>query len=362
MKCRKCKKLLPEGASFCCYCGTKQQTARSGRTRGNGQGTAFKKGSSWYARWSLPPFIDESGKVHYPRKVKGGFPTKRDALTYAAAPPEVQPKLPTFADYYKTLSASYLPKLSRSKRDSYRVAWGRLHAIADKPVQSVTIAQLQAVVDTECSTYYPARSIHDLLSQIYKMAVAEGVAVNNLAQFITLPKLEAEETKPFTQEEIKSLWAAYSSGKSFVGYILLMIYSGMMPGELLRLEKRMIDLQRQEIRGAGLKTKKRKETPIVFPSFLVPVVSELCKKADGEKILNVSESTFRNRFKKTLLELGLRDLSPYSCRHTTATALALGNVAPSVIQEVMRHSTFSTTQKYIHPDYSAQHDAINTLN
>jgi len=32
------------------------------------------------------------------------------------------------------------------------------------------------------------------------------------------------------------------------------------------------------------------------------------------------------------------------CRHTTATALALGNIAPSVIQEVMRHTKFNTTQ------------------
>ena len=54
-------------------------------------------------------------------------------------------------------------------------------------------------------------------------------------------------------------------------------------------------------------------------------------------------------------------LKPYSCRHTTATALALGNIAPSVIQEVMRHTKFSTTQRYIHPDMTAAHAAVNAM-
>ena len=63
----------------------------------------------------------------------------------------------------------------------------------------------------------------------------------------------------------------------------------------------------------------------------------------------------------TLKLAGVRDLPPYSCRHTTATALALGNIAPSVIQEVMRHTKFSTTQRYIHPDMASAHFAINSL-
>lgn len=42
--------------------------------------------------------------------------------------------------------------------------------------------------------------------------------------------------------------------------------------------------------------------------------------------------------------------------------VALGNIAPSVIQEVMRHTKFSTTQRYIHPDTKSAHDAVNTLN
>ena len=45
----------------------------------------------------------------------------------------------------------------------------------------------------------------------------------------------------------------------------------------------------------------------------------------------------------------------------TATALAMAKIAPSVIQEIMRHTKFATTQRYIHPDMTNAHAAINTL-
>ena len=45
----------------------------------------------------------------------------------------------------------------------------------------------------------------------------------------------------------------------------------------------------------------------------------------------------------------------------TQKALALGNIAPSVIQTAMRHAKFSTTQRYIHPDRSAAMAAVNQM-
>lgn len=58
---------------------------------------------------------------------------------------------------------------------------------------------------------------------------------------------------------------------------------------------------------------------------------------------------------------GWHDLTPYSCRHSTATALALDDIAPSVIQKVMRHAKFTTTQQYIHVDVAPMLDAVNKM-
>lgn len=67
------------------------------------------------------------------------------------------------------------------------------------------------------------------------------------------------------------------------------------------------------------------------------------------------------RYHETLKRIGVRDLPPYSCRHSTATALAMQNIAPSIIQKVMRHAKFSTTQSYIHVDVSPMLEAVNRL-
>ena len=111
-----------------------------------------------------------------------------------------------------------------------------------------------------------------------------------------------------------------------------------------------------------MKTKKRKEAPIVFPAFLDPVLAELCECAGRTgKIVSMNKDNFYKEYHAAVLRAGVRDLPTDSCRHTTATALALGNIAPSIIQEVMRHSKLATTQRYIHMTNAEAHTAINTL-
>ena len=52
MICPKCRKTSQDDAIFCPYCGKKLTTTKKSRTksRGNGTGTAFKRGSTWTAQ------------------------------------------------------------------------------------------------------------------------------------------------------------------------------------------------------------------------------------------------------------------------------------------------------------------------
>ena len=332
--------------------------------RGNGQGSARKRGRTWTAIWTLGTVV-EDGRLRQIRQTKGGFRTKTEALAYAANPPQVaaQEKVPCLMDYWEVWSKTSLSKMSKSKQTAYKIAKRKVERIMLLPVDKLSINLLQETVDAKAPTYYPAKDIKVLLSHLYKRAVAEGWVPTNLAEFIVLPSLEEEELQPFSELELRKFWDAYGKGDTFVGYILLMIYTGMMPGELFAFKKDMIDWNSNEIRGCGLKTKKRKETPIVFPQLIAPVLLDLCQHSDSRigNVLCMSRDRFYGAFHAALARCGARDLKPYSCRHTTATALALGNIAPSVIQEVMRHTKFSTTQRYIHPDMAAAHAAVNTL-
>lgn len=363
MKCRKCHAEIPDESKYCLRCGAKQEIKRSTRTRGNGQGSAIKRGSTWTAIWTESMYVDEEGGFHQKRRWKGGFKTKRDALAYAAGPKVEEKQYPSLKSYWKSWEDSDYQDLSKSKQTAFRIAWAKMEAIADKDMMSLTIQNLQSLVDEKASTYYPAKDMKTLLSHLYKRAVAEGNARTNLAEFIRLPPLEEKEMQPFAEVELKKLWDAYGAGDEFVGYILLMVYSGMMPGELLQMRGNMVDWEKGEIVGCGLKTKKRKVTPIVFPDMIAPVIRDMIDRRGSEEelIVPIRRDKFYDKYHAALQRAGVRDLPPYSCRHTTATALALGNIAPSVIQEVMRHTKFSTTQRYIHPDSSSARDAVNSL-
>lgn len=364
MKCCKCKKEIPDGSKYCARCGAKQSASISRRTRGNGQGTAIKRGSTWTAIWTVETYPDpHEKKIHQKRRWKGGFKTKTAALAYAANPEPDKAEAPTLRTYWTGWSKSDMEDLSGSKKTAFKIAWGKLEELAGVRVDELTINQLQSCVDRNAPTYYPAKDMKTLLSHLYKRAVAEGAARTNLAEFIRLPPLVEKELQPFTEIELHKLWTAYGKGDRMIGFVLLMIYTGMMPGELLKFKEDMVDWTAHEIRGCGLKTKKRKETPIVFPDLLEPVIRHLIDTSSTKAgyVVGMNKDKFYDEYHMALQRAGIRDLPPYSCRHTTATALALGNIAPSVIQEVMRHTKFSTTQRYIHPDSASARAAVNAI-
>lgn len=333
--------------------------------RGNGQGSAIKRGKTWTAIWTEEVY-EVDGKLVQRRKWKGGFRTKTEALQFAAAPTAAKKdpdKVPTLRDYYTLWKKTDYQDLSKSKKTAFDIAWGRLEHLAGTPINDLGIEQLQDTVEQRARTHYPAKDMRALLSHLYVLAQAEGRVVSNLAKFIRIPPLEEKEMQPFTQDEIRKLWDAYAAGNRIIGYILLMIYTGMMPGELLQCKTDMINWDAREIIGCGLKTKKRKATPIVFPEIIEPVLLNLVSTGQSKKgyLMDSNKDRFYSAYHDALVSAGVRDLPPYSCRHTTATALAMGNIAPTTIQQVMRHTRFTTTQRYIHPDMESAKAAVNTI-
>lgn len=362
MICIKCKREAPEGA-YCALCGAAQAPKpRAPRKRGNGQGTVIRRGKTYTAIVTTGRYNTPDGKTHLIRVSKGGFRTRSEAVAYLPTLKGGKPEKATFQGLLDAYRAGPYKKLSGSKQTAYDIAAGRWKGIMSRDVRETTLGELQAVLNKEATTYYPARDMQSVLSHMYKVAMANGTASVNLARLLTLPVLEEESPEPFSEIELRKIWEGYGSGSRMLGCVLLMIYSGMMPGELLRLEPSMIDWDAREIIGCGLKTKKRKEVPIVFPGFLDPVLRDLCLQTGrAGRIVAMNKDNFYKQYYEALEKIKVRRLPPYSCRHTTATALALGNIAPSVIQEVMRHSKLATTQRYIHTSNAQVHGAVENM-
>jgi len=357
MVCRYCHKTAPDGL-YCIFCGKRQDVPRQAHKRGNGQGTAYRRGKTWTGVRAGYQFTDEDG-LHRKRQTKGGFSTKKEALEWASTKTFLETHSPKLIELWELYETNDLPKLSKSKQTAYKIARKRLEPLMGTQIHLLTLEALQQAVNA-AKTYYPARDCKTVLSQLYKKALASnnGLVTKNLADYVTLPTLEETEAKPFTEDELKAFWDLYDKGDYFVGYILLMCYSGMMPAELLSCKKSMVDLEKAEIFGCGAKTKSRKKSAIVFPEILRPVVESLLK-TKGEKLLSINKDNFYIEFYDCLERAKVRKLPPYSCRHTYGTEAVKLGVHPAIVQKMLRHSNQRTQERYTHLTSEEAHEAVN---
>ena len=368
MICPKCNREIPSDAALCCYCGRSivKRMPSKRHTRGNGSGSAYKRGKTWTAKVTIGWIVDESGKKRQRYRYKGGFKTRNDALAYIPIlkSGSVRKDAPTLQHYWDSYRENEYEKLSASKQMAYKIAWNKMASIHIRRVDSITVQDLRDVVNQKAKTYYPARDMKVLLGHLFKLAGADRWVEKDLPEYIILPDLQEKERKPFTEEEQTALWRIYDAGDRRAAIPLIMIYTGMMPGEIQGLKLDMIDIDNQRIEGAGMKTKVRRESPIYLPDTIVPVLIEEMQRSTSAKgyVWPHTTDKFYEDYYAVLKAAGCRRLEPYSCRHTTATALAITEgIAPQTIRKVMRWSTTKMLDKYAHPDDADAMDAINRL-
>lgn len=364
MFCRKCKKEIPEGSAFCCWCGTKQTAVRPPvKTRGNGTGTVYKRGKTWEIQVTLGFRYDaETGKLKRIARTKGGFKTKTDALNYVQTlkTQSEQKQIPLLADYWESYSSHEMEKLSDNKRLSYKIAWDKLKELHYRRIDTITVGELREIVSTKAPTYYPARDMKIVLSHLFKLAGADRVADKDLPSFIDLPVNAEKEKETFTEEEQALLWKSWDGGDKNAAIPLILIYTGMMPGELNDMDVSMIDLPNRKITNAGKKTEIRKKLSILLPDDICPVIEEISENVTG-KLYPMHKTSFYKAYYAALERAGItRHLSPYCCRHTTSTRHAIDeNTPPEILARIMRWSSSRMADRYVHP---SDKDALNAVN
>lgn len=368
MICPKCNREIPDDAIICCYCRRVfvRGTQSHGHKLPNGSGGAYKKGRSWVAEVTIGWFVDENGKRHRRKLRKCGFKSRLDALAYCNTlfqQNAAKKKVPSLAEYYSIYEYGEMDKLSQSKITAYKIAWSKLAPLHMRTVDSLTVSDLRCVVSNAAQTYYPARDMKVLLSHLFKLAAADGFVSKDLPSFIVLPDKNEKTREPFTQDEQAALWRAYESGCTDAAIPLIMIYTGMMTGEMRHLTAAMIDFDAHQICGVGLKTEMRRAAPVYLPNDIIPVLQDVSSGKDPEiRIYDCSEDSFYARYYAALDEAGVRHLTPYSCRHTTATSLAITeNIAPETVRKIMRWTSTAMLSRYAHPNNDDAISAINHL-
>lgn len=359
MLCRKCHKEIPADSVYCNYCGTNQTLSQRVKGRGNGQGSVYKRGKVWQCEVTLGYRIDADGKKKRSTRRKSGFATKKEALDYIATlRGSITKKEPNIADLYNFIKLRDLDSLSADKQSHYKTAWQRIDSLHMRKISTLSLAELQDIVDQLELGFYPCRDIKNLLSKIYEYAVLEDYCDKNLAQHIKLPSKIETERVVFSAEEIKMLWNCWDDGNEFAGAILTMIYAGLRTGELLNIKSESVDLSRSIMYG-GIKTAKGKSRPLLIVERIKPIVVHFLEKQSNQ-LFPYSEYSFYENWSVLKSNLNFRsELVPYCARHTCATALQEAGTSAAIAMDILGHESYQTTIRYTH---TRTEQLLNALN
>lgn len=371
MLCRKCKKEIPESAAFCPWCGTQQQPpSRVGR-RPNGRGSIKKELNGTYT-------ATVSRYVHGKRlrRIKRGFARKKDAeiavdvlakeleLIVGRYTGEIEPENPMASYTVQQLHEAWMEsqtyaKLSPSKQTHYRTAWNRIADTWPIVFTQMRLSHMQTVLSNSGVGYYPQRDIKALYSHLYKFAIRNELLETNRAMLLELPETPNSRRDPWTMDEVQRWWQDYRAGHRVARIILIMIYTGMRTGEVRQIDKDNVHLNERYMIG-GIKTEAGKNRIIPIAENIVPLVQQSLQ--DGRYgLMPMRIEDFYDEYADAIQRIGVRPLDPYSCRHTTATALGEAGVAPSIIKEIMGHRSYETTLHYTHISTEAKLEAVDAL-
>lgn len=150
--------------------------------------------------------------------------------------------VPTFKDIYHILDEEEFSKLSKSARNGYGSWIKHFETIYNRPIDNITLADLQYVFDNDKSKNGTQMHMKVLCSKIFEYAVIHQYIPRDFDYTSYIRTAEFKQSAkhyPFTMDEIKKLKTINTSEAHL---ILIYIYTGLRVGELLNISRSNIHI------------------------------------------------------------------------------------------------------------------------
>lgn len=204
------------------------------------------------------------------------------------------------------------------------------------------------------------------LRTFFAFLVRESVVHVNPAANIRAPKRDHPLPKALSVDEVDRFFSGIKeAGKRDVAIFELLYSSGLRVSELTGLTLENVDLNNGWVRVIGKGNKERYvplgSKAITALADYLPLRATIADTAKGNQtqrrvFLNcqgtgLSSRSVRRILKTCLNTAGLaRDASPHTFRHSFASHMLQGGADLRSIQELLGHSSLSTTQRYTRVD------------
>lgn len=332
----------------------------------NGYGSVYKLSGKRRKPWGVRITIgwDENGKQLYQNI---GYYEKREIAMKAlgefnANPYSETAATLTFTQVFELWNESKFKKISDSNIKGYKLAFKLSQTLHDMRFVDIKTSHLQDVIDKSGKAYDTLRKIKVLFGQLYDYAMANDIVTKDYSDFVELGERQEESTKkPFTEKEIKILWKNVDR-LDFIDTILIMIFTGLRPGELLKILNENIHLDEQYFIG-GIKTTAGKNRLIPINHKIFSLIEKRYSKNNEFLIVNnkgnqVPYDTYLDNFDSVMEQLEMNH-KPHECRHTFATLMDNAGANKLCIKRIMGHASKDITDKvYTHKDIDELKKAI----
>jgi len=200
------------------------------------------------------------------------------------------------------------------------------------------------------------------LRTFFRYLCREGVLDKNPARALLSPRRERRIPSHLEEQEVDAFLDVPGGTPAAIRSraILELLYAtGMRCGELVGLDMGDVDLDARMVRVLG---KGRKERVVPFGTRALDslrawlVERRLLRARDEALFVNGRSGRLTDRSVRRLVSRRVRSvsinrkLSPHSLRHSFATHLLSRGADLRSIQELLGHSSLSTTQRYTHVD------------
>lgn len=256
---------------------------------------------------------------------------------------------------------------------------GLIGHFGTKKLRSITQADLDAAARKLCPKAQSPdtfnRQVYTPFISIWKHAVRHKWADPREWSRPRKPKGTAHKirptragTRPVSYETAAQFVEAMSPAPGLVMTVLF--YTGMRPIELFSLVEGEDDIRPKDrwLVLSASKTGAPRGVPI--HEFIVPIFEALLKRGgslfrtpnghpypmteDGGGQLKTAVRGARKRS-------GLKDVSPYTARHTVSTQLVINGVHPHIKDQILGHAVDDMSRRYTSVPRQPLIDAINTL-
>lgn len=276
-------------------------------------------------------------------------------------------KCPTVKEIWNIVFDEEVSKKSYSTIANQKTAFLHLNKIHNMKINEVNLHVLQPVFDEIMKNGAGKSKLNHIkvvCKKIFNYAMKYDYVEKDYSQFINYEATNKpiRERKPFSNEEIRKI---IKDGSTQAKIVLISIFTGLRPQELIGIEKKNVFIDENYIVG-GMKTSNGKNRVIPIHNLIKPYIEELLTNNSTYLIYDYKGLNACQRYRKEIFSVLMNKLElkhdPYETRHTFATLAKLSNVNEYARKKIMGHSCNDLTDDvYTHAPINFLVNEINKI-